>query len=188
MSWIQTHRGRKFDLVSPRADDVDIEDIAHALSNLCRYTGHTKRFYSVAEHSVLCARALPAHLRLAGLLHDATEAYVGDMASPLKALLPEYKVIEDNVWRAIAERFGLPDKLPSEVKAVDLALLRAERNALLGPTPAPWGVDSVDLVELPTFSFGRWSPEVARAAFLSTWDDLQANGGRRTEPLRVRQA
>jgi hypothetical protein len=188
MSWIQTHSGRKFDLASPRAADVDIEDIAHALSNLCRYTGHTNRFYSVAEHSVLCARALPAPLRLAGQLHDATEAYVGDMASPLKALLPEYKVIEDNVWRAIAERFGLPEKLPSEVKAVDLALLRAERNALLGPTPTPWDVDFLDLVELPTFSFGRWSPEVSRAAFLSTWEELRANDLWRTEPRRVRQA
>lgn len=84
MTWILTRSGRKFDLARPTADMVDPADIAHSLSMQCRFNGHTSRYYSVAQHSYLVADLVPAEDQLAGLLHDATEAYVGDLVRPLK--------------------------------------------------------------------------------------------------------
>ena len=110
-SSITTLSGKFFDILKPEEYDFDIEEIASALSNICRYTGHVNTFYSVAEHSVLVSRIVPERLALAGLLHDASEAYLGDVSSPLKALLPEYKAIERRVQSAIADAFGLGDSL-----------------------------------------------------------------------------
>jgi hypothetical protein len=106
-SSITTLSGKFFDILKPEEYEYDIEEIATALSNLCRYTGHVNTFYSVAEHSVLVSRIVPERLALAGLLHDASEAYLGDVSSPLKKLLPEYKRIEDRVQRAIEELLDL---------------------------------------------------------------------------------
>jgi len=104
MTWILTRTGRRFDLLAPKADQVSTLDIAHALSQLCRFNGHTSRHYSVAQHSLLVASIVPAEHQLAALLHDATEAYVGDMTRPLKALLPDFSAIEHGIWLAICER------------------------------------------------------------------------------------
>lgn len=123
--------GDHFDFTAPRADVLDIEVIAHALGNLCRFTGHTRRFYSVAQHSVLVSRLVPPHLALAGLLHDATEALVGDVSSPLKARLPAYRAVEDGIWFLLSQRYGLPLKLPPEVKQADLVALATERRDLM---------------------------------------------------------
>lgn len=138
MSWIQTYSGRKFDLVNPTPDMVHFSDIAHALANVCRYTGHCRTFYSVAQHSTLVAAMLPDELKLQGLMHDATEAYVADLSRPLKQLVPAYQDIEARVWRVIAERFGLPAKLDPKVKHADNVLLMAERRELLNKPPEPW--------------------------------------------------
>ena len=138
MSWIQTYSGRKFDLVDPQPDMVHFPDIAHALANVCRYTGHCRAFYSVAQHSVIVASILPDHLMMQGLMHDATEAYVADLSRPLKRLVPDYQAIEARVWRVIAERFGLPEALDPLVKRADNIVLMAERRELLKRPPEPW--------------------------------------------------
>ncbi|MEM4379972.1 MAG: hypothetical protein QXL01_04720, partial [Thermoplasmatales archaeon] len=83
--WIETYSGKKFDYLAQ--SELDIEDIAHALSNLCRFNGHTRVFYSVAEHSVNVSSMVPPELKIAALLHDAAEAYIGDVPSPLKQLI-----------------------------------------------------------------------------------------------------
>lgn len=94
---ILTYTGLHFPLLKPEYFHFNILDIAHALSQLCRFTGHTSSFYSVAQHSVMVASLVPADQALAALMHDAAEAYLGDVSSPLKALLPDYKLIETNV-------------------------------------------------------------------------------------------
>lgn len=149
MSWILTRTGRRFDLLAPKADQVSTLDIAHALSQLCRFNGHTSRPYSVAQHSLLVASIVPAEHQLAALLHDATEAYVGDMTRPLKALLPDFSAIEHGIWLAICERFQLDPQLPECIHEADMVALATERRDLMpehgeswpcleGVTPAPW--------------------------------------------------
>lgn len=146
--WIQTYSGKAFDLLDPQPDMVDFDDIAHALSLLCRFSGHTRRHYSVAQHSVMVASQLPAKLQLAGLLHDAHEAYIGDISTPMKRALFKCEsydlyTIESNIQRAIHEAAGLPLTLTNheqaQIKDADLRALMTERRDLMGPSPAPWG-------------------------------------------------
>lgn len=121
-NFMQSYTGKKFYSLDPRPEDIDIVDIAHALSMQCRYNGHYRRFYSVAEHCVLLSKLFTAEYALWALLHDETEAYVGDMVRPLKAHLPDYCAAEDRVMIAIAERFGLESAvMPPEVVAADTA-------------------------------------------------------------------
>lgn len=112
-SWIQTFTGRRFWPLDPRPEDVAIEDIAHALSLLCRYNGHVRRFYSVGEHSLLLCWYLEKlypddrALQLQALMHDAAEAYLADIPRPVKPLLTGYYAAEARVEQVIQERFGL---------------------------------------------------------------------------------
>ena len=131
MSWIQTFSGQKFDLLDPQPDMVHLDDIAHALSLICRFTGHTTRFYSVAQHSLFVSRIVPPRLAFEGLMHDAAEAYVGDVSSPLKSLLPDYKLIEQRIWRVIADKYSIPHILSTAVKHADLVALMTERRDIL---------------------------------------------------------
>lgn len=128
---ILTASGRFFEFRDPAPQSIHLADIARSLSRICRFTGHTTKFYSVAQHSVLVSECLPRHLQLQGLLHDAAEAYLGDVSSPLKQLLPEYKTLERRVEAAIADKFGLPLKLDPMVKYIDLRLLVTERRDLM---------------------------------------------------------
>lgn len=167
MTWVQTYTGRKLDLLAPTADMIHLRDIAHALANLCRFTGHTKRFYSVAEHSLWVSQRVPAEHALAGLLHDATEAYLGDVSSPLKALLPDYKLMEQRLWHVIADKFGVPRNLPASVKEQDLCALVTERRDLLNPCAHHWD-DSLERIapaaaEIPPFGSSPVGVETAFA-------------------------
>jgi 5'-deoxynucleotidase YfbR-like HD superfamily hydrolase len=137
-NWMQTIGGRAFYPLDPSPEDVDIEDIAHALSMVCRFGGHCSKFYSVAEHSVRVAMAIveaggTRSDGFAGLMHDAAEAYIGDMVWPLKQAAESagYKRIEKRIERAIAQRFGLPEELPPIVKRFDLVLLSTEKRDLM---------------------------------------------------------
>ena len=106
--WIQTFTGQKFWLDSPQSESIHIEDIAHSLSMQCRYAGHSKFFYSVAQHSYLATFLCPYSLRLAVLLHDAAEAYLGDVTKPLKQCLGgKYSHMEAKVQNAIDFKYGL---------------------------------------------------------------------------------
>lgn len=164
MTWLQTFTGRAFHTNPPEPDAVHIVDIAHALSNLCRFGGHVRRFYSVAEHSVHVSYLVPPEHALIGLLHDATEAYVVDLPRPIKEQLPTYQDIERRVWHVIAERFGLDPDMPACVKAADNAMLLAERDQLMGPVPIPWtwaaGITPAQRITLCQ------EPTMARNAFL----------------------
>lgn len=134
--YLTTASGRDIDIQRLTPDDISILDIAHSLSNLCRFGGHTREFYSVAQHSVRVAMALPPDLRLAGLLHDATEAYVVDLPRPIKNLLPDYKKLEARVWETISFRFGVARFEHPLVKEMDDRALRTEWEELMRP-PLP---------------------------------------------------
>lgn len=138
-NWIQTFTGRQFFPLDPRPEDIDVYDIAHALSQLCRFGGHVRQFYSVAEHCVLLSHAVPPPFALWALLHDASEAYCVDLPRPIKYMLPEYRQMEDMILVAIAKRFQLNETcIPSLVNEYDARILMDERAALMGPPPAPW--------------------------------------------------
>jgi uncharacterized protein len=132
-SWILTASGRRFDPLNPDPTAIDIEDIAHALSNICRFTGHTREFYSVAQHSVIVAWHVERTLSLQGLLHDASEAYLCDLARPVKhdPAFENYRRLESRLQGFICERFGLPKVLDRRIDLVDKALLGAEYQSLL---------------------------------------------------------
>jgi hypothetical protein len=137
-NWIQTVTGRHYNLTSPTPEQVDIRDIAWSLSNIARYNGHTKRFYSVGEHCLHAATLAPAGMELEALLHDASEAYLGDVASPLKELLPAYKSLEARHQAAVRTRFGLAPEQPTIVGTVDFWLLCVEARYMLDLNASDW--------------------------------------------------
>lgn len=128
--WILTYTGKKFYAGDPSPDSICIEDIAHALSLTCRYSGHCSKFYSVARHSIEVAQVLPDELKLKGLLHDASEAYLTDVPSPFKSLLHGYRDLETKVSDAIFKRFGLPTGIPEEIHQADHYILLCEAPRL----------------------------------------------------------
>lgn len=123
---IRTFSGQFVNLTDPDPSTINIIDIAHSLGNLCRFAGHTINFYSVAEHSIQCANLLDDQNKLAGLLHDASEAYLMDIPRPLKALLPGYKALEDKFMQVIANKFGFEYPLSQEVVGIDNFMLEYE--------------------------------------------------------------
>lgn len=135
---IQLRSGAYFDFMHPESSDFTIDDIAHALSQINRFTGHTRFSYSVAQHSVLVSHIVPAEHALAGLLHDAHEAFVGDVPSPLKMLLPDYRAIEKAAERAVHLRYGIPLVNHAEIKRADLQMLATEKAHLMPKGDEHW--------------------------------------------------
>ena len=171
--FMQVFSGRKYWPMDPRPHEVHIEDIAHSLAMQARYAGHCIKFYSVAEHSVLIARHLAAkhapEVALAGLLHDAPEAYCVDIPRPLKPYLTNYRAIEQDNWLAIAARFGLSKELPREVHDADNRIIADE---LVNLREMPWHARYAGK-ELGV-KLRYWSPEEAELEFLATFDALMA--------------
>jgi hypothetical protein len=164
---IETASGKFFDFIDPDPDTVCIDDIAHALSNICRFTGHTRNFYSVAQHSVYASCIAPPALALAALMHDAPEAYIGDVSSPLKGLLSEYRNIERRVAHVVLGKFGLDPEMTAEVRRVDIVMLNTERLQSLNQHDAePWrwlsGTETWGLGKIRT-----WNPLEAKELFLN---------------------
>ena len=167
---ILTASGKYFNFLQPAADTVDIKTIAHALSHICRYTGHVREFYSVAQHSVLVSYLVPPEHALAGLLHDAAEAYIGDVAAPLKRLLPDYKVIEQRVEAVVLAKFGLPAELPPCVKLADLVALATEQRDLMPEHDDQW--ESIAGLKPNALHIITQSPAYARIKFLKRFEEL----------------
>ena len=170
--WGLTSSGRRFWPADPRVDDICIGDIAHALSLQCRFGGHSRLFYSVAQHSVLVSRLCKPENKMLGLLHDATEAYLQDIIRPLKQGLREvYKPMETAWAQAIGLVFGLGDRLanlPKDVHDADRAVLVAEHRDLMAASPH-WPVGRCDLPPIDP-----WPPARAKDEF---WRHFRLYGG-----------
>jgi hypothetical protein len=164
-NWMQTASGQKYFPMDPRAEEVKIEDIAAALSKVCRFGGHCNKFYSVAEHSVYVSMFVPKEWALQGLLHDATEAYLADIVRPVKGYLTGYKEIEDRNWRVIAEKFGVPYDLHSSVKEADNNVLLTEQKYLMAESPGDWCVPGKALPFKPV----ALSPDEAYTSFMTAF-------------------
>jgi hypothetical protein len=161
--WIQTFSGNQFWPLSPRTEDVLLVDIAHALAMKCRFSGHCREFYSVAQHSVMGSRqANDPELSKWFLLHDAAEAYLFDAARPVKLRVPVIKEIENQIMKCVAERYGLPWPEPSDVKEIDNRMLMTERRDLLAIPPRPWTIRAKSY----PFRIDPWSWEEAKYEFL----------------------
>ena len=174
---IQTVSGRWVDPLAPRPDDLDIEDIAQALSNQCRFGGHTRVFYSVAQHSAIVCdlvleRGADPETALAALLHDAGEAYLVDLPHPLKhrsELGPPYRRAEARLEAAIQERFAVGPLDPS-LKPLDRSLLATER-ALFTSTDGRW--PELDGFEPLDMDIEPWPAPRAKEEFLARFGRLQ---------------
>jgi hypothetical protein len=170
---IRTYTGRYFDILNPVVKDVSIIDIAHALSQLCRFTGHTSEFCSVAQHSIAVSNLVPKEFALDGLLHDASEAYMADLNSPLKHSpeMSRYRTAEKALSKVIQERFGLGPE-PPEVKAVDIRMCATEMRDLMGGAI----YDGIHPFE---FVVQGWPPEKAEQEFLRRFHELRFDRGER---------
>lgn len=168
-----TASGRVIDLRNPNEDQIDIEDIATALSRICRFGGHGNSFYSVAQHSVLVMHLVRHNSQLQGieleaLMHDAPEAYLGDVISPLKHLLgASYKTLETNFETVLAQKFELRMHGPIKdaIKAADIEALQLEHKALILGQPGPL-VAAMAEFDLTADLRWAWHPEWAAQAFL----------------------
>lgn len=160
---IKTLSGRLIDPFNMKVEDINIYDIAHSLSMQCRYNGHVKRFYSVAEHSVLVSQHLPEEHKLWGLLHDATETYIGDMVSPVKQRLDSFNKLEDDIHRVVAEYFDLPVIMPDMVHRADKYILMRELEWIeAGCVDNGYGIVGLD-------------PEGASTVFLNNFNSLMSS-------------
>ena len=172
MSYIQTLSGKKFSYQFATADDIDIEDIANALSNICRFAGHLPEFYSVAQHSVLTSLIVPAEFAFEALMHDAAEAYCQDIPAPLKALLPDYQRIETLVDDLIRQKYGINPEQAAVVKYADLVMLATERRDLDIDDGSVWqvleGIPATDV-----FQIAPLRPGQAFGLFMNRFNELK---------------
>jgi uncharacterized protein len=175
--FIQTVSGRRINPFAPEPAAIDIGDIAHALANQCRFGGHCRRFYSVAQHSCVVAdlaagRGADSDAVLWALLHDAAEAYLGDLPHPVKhnsELGRIYREAEDALQQAIFQRFGLPPAPPPVVVGIDRAVLAAERRELM---VAAWDWPELEGVAAAEITIEPWQPERAAREFLERYERL----------------
>lgn len=169
--WGCTFTGAQYWPEDPRPEDIRIEDIAHALAHQCRFGGHCREFYSVAQHAVLVSEECDPADAMWGLLHDASEAYIVDIPRPLKnaAGMAGYKAIEGAFMAAVCERFGLPLEMPASVRRADEVLLATEARDLMPPASvAKW-----TLLYPPKAGYVLpWSPRRAKEAFLLRFHQL----------------
>lgn len=167
-AWMQTYTGRVFYPLAPRIQDVCIEDIAHSLAYQCRYAGHARFHYSVAQHSEILSYAVPAEDALAALLHDASEAYLVDVPRPIKPHLRGYAEIERKVHAAICIALGAPLTIPPSVLDADLRIIHDERAVLMAEPPMPWNVPGEPLgVKIECMP-----PAQAEQLFLKRFEEL----------------
>lgn len=175
--WIETYTGGVFWPLDPRPEEIDIEDIAHALSMMCRFNGHCSTFMSIGEHSVnVCEDVERKHpdqpvLALEALLHDGSEAYIADIVSPVKRhIRPWYGPIEDRLQMVIHRRYNLPESYDPRVKESDLAVLMTEARVLVRSGGLSWHYDGIEPAPV---RIEGYLPAEAKGRFLGKFYELQ---------------
>jgi len=164
---IRTHSGIYINPFEPTPDQITIEDIAHSLSMQCRFAGHLPKFYSVAQHSVECSNMVNSHFQLQALMHDASEAYLLDIPSPIKKVIPAYRSAENNLMNIIAEKFGFTYPLYKIVKWADQEMLEFEWDKIMLQNKF------IKYAEFPSKNFFEcWSPEQAEEEFLNQYNRI----------------
>lgn len=163
--------GNLYDFVDVKNNIWTIDDIALSLSNICRYGGSVTKHYSVAQHSVYVSYAIDPEFALDGLLHDGCEAFLGDIPTPLKMMLPDYRKIEEAHESEMFGRFGLTYPMVPAVKLADRQVLLAEIRDLKPPSPYWDGLYTAEPFEM---KIEPWSQEVAKAMFLKRYYELLA--------------
>lgn len=166
---MQTFTGLKFNPFEPDINLILIEDIAHSLSLQCRYNGHCNRFYSIAEHSLLLSNAISINYAIDALLHDSAEAYLSDIIKPIKELIPEYEIAEDNLYRVIAKKFNLLYPIPKEVQIYDHRILVNEKEHLMKDT-FDWGISNTP--KLDKIKIRCFPPKTIERLFLDKFYEL----------------
>lgn len=171
-AWMQTYTGEVFHILNPLHTEVSLQDIAHALGMICRFGGHVDYFYSVAEHCVFMSHRVSKEVAPYALIHDATEAYVQDLISPIKRNVDGYKEIESRVEDAILCALGLPfpsKDISEEVHIADGRMLSTERRDLMKEPPQPRAADG-----FPPFDekLNAWGPAVAKQMYLTRAREL----------------
>jgi hypothetical protein len=176
--FIQTLSGRRVNPLDASAADIDPADVARALAHICRFGGHSRHFYSVAQHSVIVCDLLEAEGAtpdelMAALLHDASEAYLGDLPHPIKhrsELGAAFKAAEKRLEAVIAERFALPDA-SARVKPLDRALLATERKVF---SDVSWHWPELDGAHELDLKIEAWAPERAHEEFTRRYERIDA--------------
>lgn len=178
--WIVTATGGRWYLTEPHPDDVRIEDIAHALSHVCRFGGHCREFYSVAEHSVHVLRLLQRDwpndylLHMHGLIHDASEAFIGDVVRPLKITMPDYQRLEAKTMEVILGALGIPPlshEQEVKLKHADNVMLMTERRDLIAHGGDEWTTTEEPSKDISVFD--PWDSLAARIEFLDEYYTLR---------------
>jgi hypothetical protein len=174
--WISLLSGATFNYNKPEESNVTVEDLASALSNVCRFSGHLPRFYSVAQHLVNASRIVSSGNAFTALMHDTTEAFTNDLPTPLKWSLPIFKELETKIESAMGEKFGFEFPYPPEVKEADTIMLMLEKYYVkeddsLWPHYEKYTKEYVEpyrhLVDLDS-----WQPRRAKREFLERFEEL----------------
>lgn len=171
--WSQVFTGKKFWPLDPRKEEIDIKDISHSLALQCRFNGHCENFYSIAQHSILVSKLVSKDQALAALLHDASEAYIGDIIRPLKKFLPNFKEIESKIEKVIFEKFGVKNVNKEEIKKADNIALVTEMRDLMKNPPGKWEEEK-NYKPSPEKIIAI-DPEKAEKEFLERFEELKNN-------------
>lgn len=169
-AWIQTYTGKKFYPINPNPDDIDIKDIAHALSQICRFSGHSTEFYSVAQHSVYVSQWCSEQDALFGLIHDCSEAYIGDISSPLKRtpLYSKYRNMESKLQNMIYSKYCCSEVEPESVKIADIRVFETECRDVIKTLHKHWTKRAEPL----PFTITPLPPKEAEKLFLDRFEEL----------------
>jgi uncharacterized protein len=172
--YFRTYTGREVHPLDPKPHEISIFDVARSLSQMCRFLGHTRAFYSVAQHSVLVSKLVPREDALWGLLHDASEAYLCDLPSPIKrdTEMSIYRIAEDRLMLAVCERYDLPPEMPRSVAIADKVALATEFRDVTTVDDLNWIGAECGCNPLDGQTITPWPPEVAEQAFLDRFEEL----------------